>query len=68
MDSGSYDCDKMAGSSYEKEQSTRNAYEGTIARIGLSKRFRSFRDNVQNPEHSDGSENDMDQKTTDAMV
>ena len=28
----------MAGSSCEREQSTRNTYEGTIAGIGLSER------------------------------
>ena len=66
-DSGSYDGDTMAGSSCEREQSTRNAYERAIARIGLSKRFRSFLENMQNPENSDGSEKGMGQKTTDAM-
>ena len=58
----------MAGSSCEGEQSTRNAYERTIARFGLSKRLRFFRDNRQNPEHFDRSEKDMGQKTTEAMV
>ena len=34
----------------------------------MSTKFRSFRDNVQNLEHSDGSEEDIDQKTTDSVV
>ena len=41
-DSGSYGGDTMAGSSCEREQSRRNAYERAIAGIGLSKRFKSF--------------------------
>ena len=34
----------------------------------MSERFSSFRDNVQNLEHSDESEEDIGQKTADAMV
>ena len=67
-DSGSYDGDTMAGSSCEGEQKTGGTSERTVAEIGLSKRFRSFCDNVQDSEHSDGSEKDMGKKTTDAIV
>ena len=51
----------------EGEQSTCNAYEKTIARVGLSERFRSFRDNMQNLKPSDENEEDMGQTMTDAM-
>ena len=52
----------------KKKTIDRKRDEKTIAGIGLSINFRSFRDNVQNLEHSDESEEDMGQKTTDAMV
>ena len=58
----------MAGSSCKGEQSTGDADERTTAGTGLSKRFRFFRDNEQNLEHSDGSEEDMGQQTTDSML
>ena len=58
----------MAGSSCKGEQKTGDADERTVTVIRLSKIFKFFRNNVQNPEQSDGSEKDIGQKTTDAMV
>ena len=58
----------MAGSSSEGEQPTRDADERTITGTGLSKRFRSFSDNVQNLKHSNRSEEDVGQKTTTASA
>ena len=43
-----YDGNSMAGSSGKVENSTGDADERTTARTGMYKRFRSFRDNVQN--------------------
>ena len=55
----------MAGSSCEGEQLKGDAEERTITGTLLSKSVRSFSDNVEN---SDGSEENMAQDTTDAMV
>ena len=58
----------MAGILCEGEQPTGDAYEKAVTRVGLSGRFRSFRDNMQNLEHSDGGEKNMGQTTTDGIV
>ena len=58
----------MAGISCERERLTGNANERAIARDGLSERFRSCRDNMQNLEQYDGSEKNKGHPTTDAIV
>ena len=41
---------------------------GAVAEAGLSRRFGSFWDNVQDSEHSDGGEGDVGGNTVDAVV